>query len=575
MTPRLRPRSLSRVSLNLELHASRTVTTIVTMAPYELARRARAAAVALIAALAAAQQGPVALYPLTADAADVSGGGRHGTVGGGVVFSSSGALFSPGASISIPPIYAPTLTLVASFKLRSDMPRANEYNVLFCRAGGHYHQAIIWQPGVLGFYNGDAGGFVASSLSLQVDTWYNLTAVYNRDGPGSVVMHVNGQWVYRGGGGFDTATRPLDIIGNIYPGSDADARGWLRNVAIYPYALSDADIVSQWPMQTHTPTPTLTSNTPTRTPTASPTVAPSSGPIALYPLTADAADVSGGSRHGTISGGVTFSSSGALFSPGSSIRIPPVLAPALSIRASFLLRSDFPRGLERYITLFCRDGGQFHHVLIEPSAGVLGFWHLDGFFSSSFTPQLDVWHNLTAVYNRDGPGSVAMHVNGQWVYRGGGGFDTAAIPLDIIGNKGISENLQYARGWMRNVAIYPYALSDAEITAWNSPSATPTPSSTPSPTPTPFCPPSRFQRMAALGLAGELLRRTPAIATEQDCASACCLDAACEGYSYAPDSPRLVCALYANVTGAVPNILVDSGVLRVSLAALTATGGAL
>ena len=309
-----------------------------------------------------------------------------------------------------------------------------------------------------------------------------------------------------------------------------------------------------------------------------------SGPVALYPLTESAADASGSGRHGSVSGGVSFSSRGALFSPGSFIRIPPLLAPSLTLRASFQLRSDLPLAAEGWTTLLCRDGGNYHHALVEPNSGVLGFYNVDGshFIGSSFSPQLDTWHNMTAVYNRDGPGSVAMHVNGQWVYRGGGGFDTAVWPLSGIGNIRMNGG-QYARGWIRGVEVYPYALTDAEVTAWNSPSASPTSSSTASssptqtttPTPTPFCPPARFQRAAAHGLAGALLERLPATATEQDCASACCLEPRCEGYSYAPDSPRLLCALYANVTGAVPNLLVDSAVQRAALDALAATGPAL
>ena len=120
---------------------------------------------------------------------------------------------------------------------------------------------------------------------------------------------------------------------------------------------------------------------------------------------------------------------------------------------------------------------------------------------------------------------------------------------------------------------------------WNGPSASPTSSSTQTssssatptatPTPTPFCPPARFERLAAHGLAGTLLGMSPSVATEQDCASACCLDPRCEGYSHAPDSPRLLCALYANVTGVVPVIVVVSGVQRAALDALAATGPAL
>jgi hypothetical protein len=185
------------------------------MACHTPRHRARTAAALLLAALAAAQQGPVALYPLTADAADASGGGRHGTVNGGVAFSSSGALFSPGSSITIPPVLAPTLTIRASFQLRSDLPQSQEgHNTLFGRETGGYHHIIVRSTGVLSFYHGSDGGFVGSSFTPQFDVWHNLTAVYNRDGPGSVVMHVNGQWVYRGGRGFDTAQFPLNILGN-------------------------------------------------------------------------------------------------------------------------------------------------------------------------------------------------------------------------------------------------------------------------------------------------------------------------------------------------------------------------
>jgi hypothetical protein len=53
------------------------------MAHQTPSHRARYTAALLLAALAAAQQGPVALYPLTADAADAIGSGRHGTVNGG------------------------------------------------------------------------------------------------------------------------------------------------------------------------------------------------------------------------------------------------------------------------------------------------------------------------------------------------------------------------------------------------------------------------------------------------------------------------------------------------------------
>ena len=120
-------------------------------------------------------------------------------------------------------------------------------------------------------------------------------------------------------------------------------------------------------------------------------------------------------------------------------------------------------------------------------------------------------------------------------------------------------------------SITPTGSASSTLSPFGSPTATPTLT----PTPTPFCPPARFQRVAAHGLAGTLLGMSPAVATEQDCASACCLDPRCEGYSYAPATPPLACALYANVTGAVPNILIVSSVQRTVLDALAATGQAL
>ena len=559
-------------------------------------------AVVLGTAAVAAQGAPAAWYPLTAGPDDASGNGQHGAVVGGVSFSSNGALFSPGSAITIPPRTSAVLTVTMSFMLRSDLPES-VHNTLLCNRVAGFHYVIVRSAGApIGFWH---QGHYDSALSPQYGTWYNLTAVYNRDSPGSVLMHVNGEYVYNGGGGFDTSVVALGVIGNAAsegPHTNQYARGYIRDVRIYPFGFTDAQINAVFsPSRTLSPTATIGSSATvtntaiatrsasnTQSITATQTTSASATPVAVwYPLTAGPDDASGNGQHGAVVGGVSFSSNGALFSPGSAITIPPRTSAVLTVTMSFMLRSDLPESVHN--TLLCNRVAGFHYVIVRSAGAPIGFWH-QGHYDSALSPQYGTWYNLTAVYNRDSPGSVLMHVNGEYVYNGGGGFDTSVVALGVIGNaasEGPHTN-QYARGYIRDVRIYPFGFTDAQINAVFSPSSSPssspsltsssTPTPTLSPTATNACPPSHFQRLDAHGLAGDLLSRTLNVVSDVDCAAACCLwGATCSGYSFASLAPTRVCALFANVTGVVPNILVDSGVTRTlaQQAAGVAGGGAL
>ena len=108
-------------------------------------------------------------------------------------------------------------------------------------------------------------------------------------------------------------------------------------------------------------------------------------------------------------------------------------------------------------TLFCRDGGTYHHLLIESATQEIGFYNA-GWRSSGYSLIQGDWYHLVLVKNGT---NSRIYVNGDLKQDRADSFDNAINPLRLIGNYGGYS--QGSLGVIDEVRIYNEALSLTQI----------------------------------------------------------------------------------------------------------------
>ena len=108
-------------------------------------------------------------------------------------------------------------------------------------------------------------------------------------------------------------------------------------------------------------------------------------------------------------------------------------------------------------TLFCRDGGTYHHLLIESATQEIGFYNA-GWRSSGYSLIQSNWYHLVLVKNGN---NSKIYVNGELRQDRADSFDNAVNPLKVIGNHG--GHSQGSLGIIDEVRVYDQALSTSEI----------------------------------------------------------------------------------------------------------------
>ncbi|MCC7449023.1 MAG: LamG domain-containing protein, partial [Anaerolineae bacterium] len=246
---------------------------------------------------------------------------------------------------------------------------------------------------------------------------------------------------------------------------------------------------------TNTPTNTATETstyTPTNTPTDTPTATPSNTPTgtSAYPNTVledgpvsywrlgetsgkTAADVMG-SNPGTITGGVTLGTAGAISGDsdkamtfnGSSGYISIANKASLNFTGDFTLEAwAMPTVLNGQERLILNKGGNQYRLGINANNRWYGSVYIGGVrynIVGSVKPAVGRWDHI--VLTRSGS-TLTLYINGA-----SAGTVTAAGTLDTttrilaIGRKGASAS-SYFRGAIDEVAIYNTALSPAQVSA--------------------------------------------------------------------------------------------------------------
>ncbi|HQB50343.1 MAG TPA: PKD domain-containing protein [Candidatus Cloacimonas sp.] len=186
------------------------------------------------------------------------------------------------------------------------------------------------------------------------------------------------------------------------------------------------------------------------------------GLIAYYPLDGNANDVSGNGRDGTVNGLITANDrfgnsikSLKIDDKYDYISIPPVNQSTISV--SFWYYFEGTNG--DWNTLLCRQGGDYHHLLINNDSWQIGFHEYNyGFHSSGYTLQQNKWYHFTMIKSGT---KMKLYSNNQLIMNVNNSFNNALYPLTIIGNT-FSYN-QGSLGILDDVRIYNRELTEAEI----------------------------------------------------------------------------------------------------------------
>jgi len=186
------------------------------------------------------------------------------------------------------------------------------------------------------------------------------------------------------------------------------------------------------------------------------------GLVAYYPLDGNANDISGYGRNGIINGLVTANDRFGNSNKGlriddkyDYISIPPVNQSTISVSLWYYFE-----GTNGYWnTLLCRQGVDYHHLLINNENWQIGFWDQNyGFQNSGFTLQQNKWYHFTLIKS----GAVMkLYANNNLIMNVTNSFNNASYPLALIGNYGGYD--EGSLGILDDVRIYDRELTEAEI----------------------------------------------------------------------------------------------------------------
>ncbi len=203
--------------------------------------------------------------------------------------------------------------------------------------------------------------------------------------------------------------------------------------------------------------------------------------IGYYQFNGNANDASGYNNHGTVSGATYTTDYNCNANSALSVNAKTnyMTVPAFnSSNISVSLWYYFSGTNNDWNTLLCRNGGSYHHLLIEPTTNQIGFYN-NNFYSSGYALTPNNWYHLVVV--KEGTNSK-LYVNGVLKQNSDLSFNNSSYPLSIIGNYGSSNSNQGALGKLDEIRVYNKALTQSEVTALYIPPTTYTVTTSSNPT---------------------------------------------------------------------------------------------
>jgi len=114
------------------------------------------------------------------------------------------------------------------------------------------------------------------------------------------------------------------------------------------------------------------------------------------------------------------------------------------------------KGKDNWNTVLCRDGGNYHHLLIAKKSYTIGAY-ASGFKKSKLNLKKGQWYHLVVIFNKD---QYTLYANGKEILSTKL-FSNEKAPLSRIGNFG--GNSQGALGVIDEVAVWDRPLSQKQV----------------------------------------------------------------------------------------------------------------
>ena len=115
-----------------------------------------------------------------------------------------------------------------------------------------------------------------------------------------------------------------------------------------------------------------------------------------------------------------------------------------------------------WATLFWRNYGSYHHLLIQDWSEEIGFYNADSinFWNSWFRLSLWRWYNICITYEN---GNAKMYINWTFISENSWMFNLTQEPIRSIGNYWYSEGYQWAIWLWGEVIIEDWIWTDEQV----------------------------------------------------------------------------------------------------------------
>ena len=196
-----------------------------------------------------------------------------------------------------------------------------------------------------------------------------------------------------------------------------------------------------------------------------PSFFPTAGLLSYYPFDSNVNDIKG-SNHGTASG-ITYTAgkngNGATITADTGyITIPAIGGTDITVAFWYYYSGVGGGG---WNTLLCRNSGTYHHLIIQDSDRVIGFYNGAWYPSSMALTPGTMYHIIVTKSGNN----EKIYINNVLVLDSNSSFDNNLYNLSIIGNYASSGPSQGAIGVTDEMAIYNKVISaDERATLYNS-----------------------------------------------------------------------------------------------------------
>ena len=182
--------------------------------------------------------------------------------------------------------------------------------------------------------------------------------------------------------------------------------------------------------------------------------------VAYYPFNGNANDQSGNNNHGTVSGPVLYAdrfgkanSAYRYTAKNHVIDISNISSATLSASLWYYYEGNG----NDWNTLLCRDGGTYHHLLINATSKEIGFYN-NAWYSSGTPLQQNTWYHIVLIKQNN---ICILYLDTKRIQYSVSSFNNNTYPLSRIGN--YSGLTQGSLGVLDDIRIYDRVLSDEEI----------------------------------------------------------------------------------------------------------------